>query len=339
MAFNRRELLMSGMFAMMLSGCAKAETVPHIGLPMLDPVAWGGYKVRFFLPEGRIVDTGNGEISHSEGQGYGMVLAVAAGDRPAFEALLRWTQATLTRLDGPLHSWRYVPGQGVTDPNNATDGDILIAWALLAAGRKWGEPAWLEQSSAIRRALAAHLVVSAHGMTLLLPGLAGFDAEDHVTVNPSYYVWPALDAFAQLEPDIWKPVINHGLRLIAKARFGPFRLPADWLDVKGDGIVEPAQGREPLFGFEGIRLPLYLTMSGRQAGARDIGRYWAGLLRKGQPLPAWTNLVTGEVAPFALSAGASAIAARLTGVAIPGSGPTGDYYSATLGLLSRVTLS
>jgi len=42
---------------------------------------WESYKSRFLQPEGRIADTGRGGISHSEGQAFGMLLAV--GSRPS----------------------------------------------------------------------------------------------------------------------------------------------------------------------------------------------------------------------------------------------------------------
>ncbi|MGM1325019.1 glycosyl hydrolase family 8, partial [Klebsiella michiganensis] len=31
--------------------------------------AWESYKSRFMMPDGRIIDTGNGNVSHTEGQG------------------------------------------------------------------------------------------------------------------------------------------------------------------------------------------------------------------------------------------------------------------------------
>ncbi|MEG9529489.1 MAG: glycosyl hydrolase family 8, partial [Hyphomicrobiales bacterium] len=46
-----------------------------------NDTAWRAYRSRFITDQGRVVDTANGQISHSEGQGYGMLLAVAAGDR------------------------------------------------------------------------------------------------------------------------------------------------------------------------------------------------------------------------------------------------------------------
>ncbi len=44
---------------------------------MLVPVAWadtaGSYKARFMMPDGRIIDTANGNVSHTEGQGFAML--------------------------------------------------------------------------------------------------------------------------------------------------------------------------------------------------------------------------------------------------------------------------
>ena len=43
--------------------------------------AWESYKSRFMMADGRIVDTGNGNVSHTEGQGFAMLLAVAKKGR------------------------------------------------------------------------------------------------------------------------------------------------------------------------------------------------------------------------------------------------------------------
>src|SRR3546814_11478623 len=114
------------------------------------------------------------------------------------------------------------------------------------------------------------------------------------------------------------------MKILKAARFGPSGLPADWLDSKGKGVVEPAEGRDPVFGFEGIRVPLYCLMSGRRGACDAIARYWLALVRAGKPLPAWVNVVTGETAPYALSAGATAIAGRLLNRHLPAGGRDTD---------------
>ncbi len=35
--------------------------------------AWERYKARFMMPDGRIIDTANGNVSHTEGQGFAML--------------------------------------------------------------------------------------------------------------------------------------------------------------------------------------------------------------------------------------------------------------------------
>src|ERR1700761_1976583 len=89
--------------------------------PAPDDAAWKSYKQHFLTAEGRIADTGNGGVSHTEGQGYAMVMATAYNDRAAFDALWGWTRKTLRRPDG-LFSWRYVPNsdQPIPDANDAS---------------------------------------------------------------------------------------------------------------------------------------------------------------------------------------------------------------------------
>src|SRR3954453_4370013 len=154
--------------------------------------AWAAFQARFVAPEGRVVDTGNGGISHSEGQGWGMLLAVRADDRRGFETLHAWTRRTLQRPRDALHAWRFRPGAAVPvdDPNNATDADLCIAWALLEAGRRWGSPDHLAAGAAIGRDLLRFLVRPAGSFGVLLPGLQGFERAEHLVVNPSYYVFP-----------------------------------------------------------------------------------------------------------------------------------------------------
>jgi endoglucanase len=332
MIADRRSVLF-GLGLLLATGCASARKV---GVPplMLDPVRWRAYRASFLLPEGRIVDSGNAGVSHTEGQGFGLFFAQAAGDKAAFDAMLRWTEATLARGDVALFSWRYVPGAAdpVPDRNNASDGDLLIAWALECAGRKWGEAAYLRRSAQIRAALARHLVVKSGGMTLLLPAMDGFEKPDHVTVNPSYYVWPALDAFAALDASVWRPVVQDGLTLLARDRFGKVALPADWVDVDGEGKLSLAADHPPRFGFEAVRIPAYLLLSGRRQGLEAIKRYWGAA----GPVPAWIDLKTGEVAPYPLSPGGQAVAARVTGRPYKATGADRDYYSATLGLLASM---
>ncbi|MFC0205126.1 glycosyl hydrolase family 8 [Novosphingobium soli] len=299
---------------------------------------WTLWRDRFVAPEGRVVDTGNGRISHSEGQSYGMILALRADDREAFERIAKWTQDTLGRSDMALHSWRYDPRQAVpvSDPNNATDGDIVIAWALALAGKRWKRADWIERAGAVRAAIRKQCVVSRFERNLLLPGIVGFVEPAQVTLNPSYFVWPALDQFAKADgAAVWGPVIRDCEEITRLARFGSSQLPTDWVAITGRNDVAPAVGKPPRFGYDAIRIPLYAAVSGRSALVQPVADWWRARLAQHRPLPAWTDVVTGEEANYALSSGGAAIAGRLIGSPATAALDT-DYFSASLQMLARL---
>jgi endoglucanase len=303
------------------------------------PANWDDFKSRFLMPEGRIIDTGNDNVSHSEGQGYGMVMAVAYDDRAAFDRIWQWTDKTLSRRDVRLFSWRYDPGPGqVTDPNNATDGDLLIAWALQRASLRWNAPEYARASQDIREAILSKLPVRAGGRTLLAPGLTGFVQPDSVMINPSYAVMPALDAFAKLEPkSAWPLLRDESLRMLRDGLFGVSNLPTDWVRVDLNGVMWTEPTRPPQFGFDAIRVPLYLCWSGRCGDkALDGVKRWWGQTRQTKP-PAWIDVRTAEVAAFPVSAGGEEVV-RLTLGESPGGQSTHgeDYYSSALLILSDI---
>ena len=53
---------------------------------------WDQFLRRHVHADGRVIDDGAGGVSHSEGQGIGMLLAVHFGDRATFDRLWKWTQ-------------------------------------------------------------------------------------------------------------------------------------------------------------------------------------------------------------------------------------------------------
>ncbi|MFC7473305.1 glycosyl hydrolase family 8 [Dankookia sp. GCM10030260] len=311
--------------------------------------AWAAFQARYVAPEGRVVDTGNGGVSHSEGQGWSMLLAVRADDRRGFDRLYDWTRRTLQRPRDALHAWRYRPDAAtpVDDPNNATDGDICIAWALLEAGQRWGSAEHAAAGAAIGRDVLRLLVRPAGTYGVLLPGVQGFERPDHLVVNLSYYVFPALRRLAQAVPDAaWARLAADGLTLLRRASFGRWQLPPDWLQVaRRDGALAPATGWPARFSFDAVRVPLWLCWAGlRQEPALvRANRFWAA---SAPPPPAWVDLQTDSPAPYPASPGVAALV-RLAA----SDGKTGplhphpreivdsvDYYSTVLILLSAWAL-
>jgi len=317
-------------------------------LPASD---WRLYKKNFLSLEGRIVDTGNNRVSHSEGQGYGMLLAVAYHDRAAFDLLWVWTQKNLQiRPDDKLMSWQWVPGgkQGgsVPDPNNASDGDILIAWALVRASHLWHDYRYQQQAAQILSDLARLDIKEKDGNPILLPATVGFTREEGLILNLSYYVFPALRELSQTFPSgPWGKLLTNGQTILEHARFGKWHLTPDWvLDAK---VYEPAKGFPPEFGYNAARIPLNLAW-----GVSDLkllapyAKFWKQFPKRGA-IPATVNVETGEFGPHPALPGMQAIAAfaiarfrkqHLTVRSIPAVTKDEPYFSASLKILTKIAI-
>ena len=322
------------------------------GGAMLSPAAaagfdsaWSAFRTRFLGPEGRIIDTGNARISHSEGQGWGLLMAVAARDRRSFDLIWNFTRTALRRPGDRLHAWKWDPAvrPHVADPNNATDGDLYIAWGLARAAAMWGDPALAAEARAIARDILRVTLRSVAGWQVLLPGAAGFETPDSVVLNPSYAVIPAWRALHAVAPDpAWARLESDQLAFLRRARFGVHDLPPDWVQVaRADGAVSLPAGWPPRFSFDAVRVPLLLAWGGHASheAARAAAAFWA------QPhppyVPAWVDLRDGSLASFGASPGVIAVHRLLLGVQlgqrrmapIPLAAPGEDYYSSALRLL------
>ncbi|MBM3486633.1 MAG: endoglucanase [Alphaproteobacteria bacterium] len=299
----------------------------------LAAIGWSDYAARFVAADGRVVDDGNGGISHSEGQGFGLLLAVGHGDRARFDRIRDWTWRHLGVRDDRLFAWRWDPAQGgVTDRNNATDGDLLIAWAHVRAAARWNEQRFRADAAQIAMAIRERLVRRDGERAWLLPGAVGFEHGSRLTLNPSYYVQPAFAALNAVDPDpVWGALAASGLHLVRTARFGASGLPPDWIDVAGGRIEAPAD-RPLRFGFEAIRVPLYLAWSGIAVSALDraLARHFA----PGAATPAWRDLEADLHADHGASAGFLAVARLAAGAPPDLDGGGADYYAASLVLLA-----
>lgn len=333
---NRRDWLASALgSALTVAGFGVSARDSKAGARALS-LAWADYRARFIKGDGRVVDTGNADISHTEGQGTALLAAQYVGDRETFENVLRFT-LTMQRPDG-LFRWRWHTDQGFTDHNNATDGDTLIAWALLLAGERWSRVDWVDQGLTLVATLRRRCLVQQRGYVLLLPGADGFvsraaSGEPRVVVNPSYWVYPALRLFSRLDSPLWADASRSGSRLTAQALFGPKRLPADWLQVTDP--PQPWSERPARFGYEAIRVPLYLVWDrqDRHGAVLSCARWF----KEGAP-PAWVEL-SGEgrapyIAPPGFRSVASLVAAAQKEDVYRPAAMDVDYYSSSLTLLS-----
>src|SRR6185437_15114692 len=110
-----------------------AEAIPNIPMRRTGTIAasdWAIFKDRFIRENGKLVDSFSA-LSHSEGQGYAMLLALGANDRATFDKVWNWTRTNLKRPTDSLLAWNWTPtldgpGGAIGDSNDATDGDIPV---------------------------------------------------------------------------------------------------------------------------------------------------------------------------------------------------------------------
>lgn len=304
---------------------------------------WALFKSRFVQADGRVVADSKADISHSEGQGATMFLAARYGDRAAFQSVWRWTREKLQVRDDKLLAWRWAPGAGVTDLNNATDGDIFVAWALLRSYRQWGDPAELSAALEILRFLRERaLRVTSRG-TLLLPGLVGFDHDEGLMLNLSYWVFPAFAEFALVDNAApWNAVRDSGLRLLQEGRFGRWGLPVDWMYL-GKPLKPAGKAR---FSYDAVRIPLYLAWArlDHDSTTEPFKAFWR-YFKGAQFLPAWTDVRDDSIDSYNASLGIQAITqlvlrdASVPGLPLPPLDERQDYYSALLLLLTKTAFA
>ncbi|WP_455815084.1 glycosyl hydrolase family 8 [Pseudomonas graminis] len=300
---------------------------------------WSSFKTRFMTSDGRIQDTGNKNVSHTEGQGYAMLMAVYYNDRSSFDNLWRWTQKNLSNPNNGLFYWKYTPGASdpVSDRNNASDGDVLIAWALLKAGNKWNVPAYLQASDRLQKAIVDRNVITFAGRTIMLPGAQGFNKTSYVILNPSYFVFPAWRDFAaRSHLQVWTALINDGTQLLSEMRFGDSGLPLDWVAMNADGSMAPATAWPPRFSYDAIRVPLYLHWyDPASLQLVPFQRFWMNFQRL--QTPAWIDVLSNNKAPYNMAGGLLAVRDLTlddTGYLNDSLSASEDYYSASLHLLT-----
>jgi endo-1,4-beta-D-glucanase Y len=334
-----------------ITGSLASVAIPPVGrllTPTIDDLRdWAIFKTRFIAADGRIVDTGNHYVSHTEGQGLGMLLAASFGDRSTFDLVHGWTTANLRASNG-LHAWRWIADQPdhVSDANNATDGDIAIAAALQHAARRWQSRDYAKAARQTASAILENCVTTVAGRLVLLPGQDGFSKRDHVIVNPSYYIFPLFADLAEACPSaLWSRLAEDGADMIFQARFGRWRLPADWLQInRMDGAISLARSHPARFSYDAVRVPLFLEWAGLAPEVvESVSNFWISHCPTG---PDWVDLRTdspgGHLSLRGAQSIASFISSRSARIASRVVAPlalieVGDsYYSAALSMLTRL---
>ena len=229
---------------------------------------WGAFKDHFITTDGRVVDHTDGARTVSEGQAYGLFFALVANDRETFDAVLAWTEKSLCQGDLSAHLPAWLWGRDdkgvwkVLDPNPASDADMWIAYALLEAGRLWGEPSYSKRGRAVLRLIARHEVVQLPGRgPIVLPAPHGFVLEDgkRWRLNPSYLPLQLLERFMAEDPKgPWAAMREVAVELVAES--SPHGFTPDWVEFSRERGYVPDSVKGPVGSYDAIRTYLWAEM-------------------------------------------------------------------------------
>ncbi|MEY4749007.1 MAG: hypothetical protein RIQ60_1221 [Pseudomonadota bacterium] len=263
---------------------------------------WLAFKQALLRSEGRVADPREGRFhTVSEAQAYALFFALVANDRPAFDALLAWTERELCgntpAVTLPAWHWgRDEAGQWrVLDPNAAADADLWLAYTLAQAGRLWRRSDLIEKAGRISSMIASRetLDTGAQGLHLL-PGPTGFaDKAGQLRLNPSYAPLPLLRWFAAYAAGPhWSGLLRSTVNLLTTS--APHGLAPDWWQFTTTGlssgaaagaVVGAAAGSVPAHGAALQSTRLAALSNEQRLGGFDAVRVylWLGLTAADDP--------------------------------------------------------
>jgi endo-1,4-beta-D-glucanase Y len=332
------------------AGAAQAQALLRsTDLSTTAAPVWAAWKEGYLQPDGRVIDRLQQNASHSEGQGYGMVLATEFGDLEAFRRMFDWTEIHLAIRGDPLLAWRFLPDalDRVPDMNNASDGDLFYAWALLRAARRFSDRRFLQRATEIAEALAERCIVQSpaqDGSLLFLPAAFGFTQPESAIINPSYLMPLAMRELSAATgvTALATAALNGEALLQQLASNGPV---PDWVAITAAGIT-PAQGFSADAGYEAMRVPLFLIWSGqtRHLAVAQMMQVYERTVVPGQPVPTKISADGGLVLESSNDPGYRALAALINcagrigqvGSDMPPFDRSQPYYPATLQMFAMI---
>lgn len=230
---------------------------------------WEQFKAVYLSPEGRVIDGSNPQLpTTSEGQSYALLFALIANDKDTFDLVLNWTENHLANNDltANLPAWLWGLNKenqqyGILDSNSASDSDLWIAYALVEAGRLWGEYRYQSLGYLLAmRILHEEAVEVPNFGWMIVPGLKGFQVSEHSwRLNPSYLPIQIFRRFAGMYPHSpWQEIAQNSVKFLKHS--APQGFSPEWAILDDNNHVSAEQNDNKLGGYNAIRVYLWLGM-------------------------------------------------------------------------------
>jgi endo-1,4-beta-D-glucanase Y len=226
------------------------------------------WKAKFVTGSGsstRVQRPENSNDTVSEGIGYGMLIAVALGDKTLFDGLWSYSQAHVAT--GMLMTWDISSGGGNAGTGSATDADEDMAYALIEAGKQWGGT-----YAATAKTMIGQIWTSDIDQTALLP--TGGSNYGSVTggkvTNPSYFAPAYYRVFATVDTGhAWGTVATNVYSAISniEGQVGTAGLIPAWCTSSGstssticNGVGSNGGADDKLYQYDAHRVPWRLGL-------------------------------------------------------------------------------
>jgi Glycosyl hydrolases family 8 len=210
----------------------------------IDPARYGGND-----------GTGNTYVNtaKSEGQGYGMVLCAAYGDRTKFDRLWNFTYTHMRVTSGSqkdFFDYLNTPYDGAKHVGTgiAPDGEIWIVTGLLMAWKRWNATKYRDAADVILAALKREWA------SLFKGGVVrSWYTADHT--NPSYVNPAFFKYWDTLRPNTgWDKIITANRNLLVDATDENDGLAFDWTNF--DGTQRYSDGLPTGHGADAVRVAM-----------------------------------------------------------------------------------
>jgi len=276
-----------------------------------DPQVLGEAFLDDWVDNGRVVRRDQGDDTVSEGQAYGLLLAVATGRENDVDEIWDWTTANLVRDDGLL-SWQWSDG-AVVDDEPASDADLDAARALVLAGDRFERPDLTEAGTTLATAIINEMTVETAAGRILLPGPWALAMDPH-PYNPSYSSPAAYSILEDATGDSRWAELAAGSAAVTTTLLEQTLLPPDWAQVHSDGTITPRAGASGTddsvdYSYDAARLALRYAESCEASDVALAAKLAPTLSRTGN-LPAQLDLGGGNLTtdehPLAYAARAAA---------------------------------
>lgn len=219
--------------------------------------AWEYFKSELVNEFGAVVRSDDGNVV-SEGQSYGLMLAVQNNDQETFDKIWNWTRTYMQdgQAEG-LFAWKCSADGTKLEPSTAPDAEEMIAMALFFASRRWGNKLEPYDYSIQAKDILAKILT--HEVTA--DNYLAFSPYEMTWFNPSYQMPAFYRLFAiYTGEERWNTIADNSYNLILsclKSSYGNTEngLVPDYCDKDGN-VFDHHQ----YFHYDAMRVPWFIAL-------------------------------------------------------------------------------